>query len=196
MFDAATLTVLVGAFVLIASAFVLKFASFPAYRIRSFLAVATVVWLVISILGEFVTGWATNNMCYAYLGCNDGFFGYDAVEHFVFGFALVFAFLWLGRMLPTVSFVAGNRTKTVLTLLAHVALVAVVWEMVECGWDQYRITILHETLFSFRLHVDQLAQSSNLDTMGDILCTILGALFSSAMAEFLEPQILKTTKRN
>ena len=149
------------------------------------------VWLVLTILGEFVTGWATNSFCYTYLGCNDGFFGYDAMEHLLFGFALLLAILWLGEVFPALSLVHGKRTKTILTLIAYVALAAVVWEMYECAWDQYRITILHETLFSFKLHIDALSQSSNLDTMGDISFSLFGALTASGIAEFLQRGILK-----
>jgi hypothetical protein len=193
MLDTATLMVLLGFIILIVAAFLLKFGAVPARRLAIFLVIATVVWLALTILGEFVTGWATNNICYQYLGCNDGFFGYDAVEHLLFGFALVFVFLWLGGVIPRVSLVAGNRMKTIVTLVAYVALVAVLWEMYECGWDQYRVVVLHETLFSFKLHIDALAQSSNLDTMGDISFSLLGALIASGVAEFLQRGILKAT---
>jgi hypothetical protein len=192
MIDAATTVVLLGLAILIVAAFVLKLWGVPhAKRLPYFLAITVIVWGTITILGEFITGWATNNYCYYYLGCNEGFFGYDAVEHFLFGFALAFTLLWLSGLFPKFSLISGSRSRTILTIVAHVALAAVVWEMFECAWDQYRITILHETLFNFKLHIDQLAQSSNLDTMGDISFSLFGALIASGSMEFLHKGILK-----
>ena len=190
MLDTATLIVLLGFVILIAAVLLLRFAAVPARRVPAFLVIATFLWFVLTILGEFVTGWATNNICYRYLGCNDGFFGFDSIEHFLFGFALVFAFLLLGRSVSGLSLVTESRVKTIVTLIAYVALTAVVWEMFECGWDQYRVVILHETLFSFKLHIDALSQSSNLDTMGDISFSLFGALVASGIAEFLQCGIL------
>ena len=151
MLDAATTAVLAGFAIIIVSAFAMKFSRFGhERRLTLFLAAATVVWFLLTVLGEFITGWATNNICYTYLGCNDGFFGYDAMEHLLFGFALLTFMLWLGRRFPSFSLIAHTRIKTIVTLLAYVAFAAVIWEMFECGWDQYRVVILHETLFSFK----------------------------------------------
>jgi|GEM_PF-751132 hypothetical protein len=192
MLDAATTSVLTGFAVIIAAALALKFSHVSHdRRLTVLLSLATVVWFVLTVLGEFVTGWATNNVCYRYLGCNDGFFGYDAMEHLLFGFALLIFMLWFGGRFPSFSLIARTRIKTIVTLIAYVALVAVVWEMFECGWDQYRVVILHETLFSFRLHIDALSQSSNLDTMGDISFSLFGALIASGIAEFLQRGLLK-----
>jgi hypothetical protein len=192
MLDAGTTAVLVGFAVIIAAAFALKFSHVSHdRRLTVFLSVATVVWFALTVLGEFITGWATNNICYKYLGCNDGFFGYDAMEHLLFGFALLTFMLWLAGRFPSFSLIARTRIKTIVTLIAYVALAAVVWEMFECGWDQYRVVILHETLFSFKLHIDALSQSSNLDTMGDISFSLFGALVASGIAEFLQRGILK-----
>ena len=195
MLDTATTVVLIGFAVLVIAAFVLKFAHLP--RIRRFcifLCISIVVWLAISIPGEFFTGWATNSYCYQYLGCNEGFFGYDAVEHLLFGFSLLLAFLFLGDRYEGISLITTSRAKSIVTLLAYVALAAVIWEMFECGWDQYRVVILHETLFSFRLHIDALSQSSNLDTMGDISSTLLGAFAACGIAEFLQRGMLRVRK--
>lgn len=192
MLDAATTAVLVGFAIILVTAFILKFSRVQSgKRFTIFLTVSTVVWFVLTVLGEFITGWATNNICYRYLGCNDGFFGYDAMEHLLFGFALMLALLWLSTTFPKLSLVTQNRIKTLVTLIAFVALAAVIWEMFECAWDQYRVVILHETLFSFKLHIDALSQSSNLDTMGDISFSLFGALIASGIAEFLRKGILK-----
>jgi hypothetical protein len=192
MLDAGTTAVLIGFAIIIITAFALKFSRLPQRsRLTVFLSIATAVWLVLTVLGEFITGWATNNICYRYLGCNDGFFGYDAMEHLLFGFALLMCMLWLADRFPPLSLIARKRIKTIVTLIAYVALTAVIWEMFECAWDQYRVVILHETLFSFKLHIDALSQSSNLDTMGDISFSLFGALIASGIAEFLHKGVLK-----
>ena len=161
-------------------------------RIAVFLAVSGAVWLVVTCLGEFVTDWATNNtVCYAYLGCNVDFFGFDAMEHFLFGFPVIFGILWIGQRFLALSVVSPRYGKTILTLVTYVTFIAVAWELAECAYDAFRITILHERLFDFRLHIDQLAQSSNFDTMGDISFTLVGAIFGLAAAEWVDRGILK-----
>ncbi len=120
-----------------------------------------------------------NSTCFTLLGCNAGFFGYDAIEHFLCGAAVFLAILWLCKKFPEHSILPNERYwKIALTLVAYVALLAVLWEILECAHDYFNLSILHEHLFNYRLHINALDQPSNLDTMGDISFTLIGALVS------------------
>jgi hypothetical protein len=136
-----------------------------------------VIWIAVTIYGEFMNG-APNSACYPFLGCDSGFFGYDALEHFLFGVTAVWAIIWLWRRFPRISLGHARFWKSALTILSLVMLVAVLWEMGECFRDAYLLDIAHQSLVNFRLHINYLAQPSNFDTMGDLTFTMLGALIS------------------
>lgn len=135
----------------------------------------TSVWLFISAFGEFLFTWAGNSACSKYMGCVSGFFGYDAYEHLFFGVALVLALVWVSDRFPKYSILHGKRWKTVIEIIAMVALVAVLWEIVECMHDAFRADFLHEPLRNLSLHINLLDQPTNLDTMGDLVFSLLGA---------------------
>ncbi|MBU6142183.1 hypothetical protein KGO95_03675 [Patescibacteria group bacterium] len=141
----------------------------------------TAIWLIACIFGEGLGGsLGANDKCYPYLGCTSGFFGYDAIEHFLFGVAAVFVLIWLFR--SRFSLFSGVRWKDILILIALVALLSVFWELFECIHDLFRADILHQSLLDLRLHINQLDQPSNLDTMGDLSFALLGAFFASFFA--------------
>ncbi len=140
----------------------------------------TVVWLIACIFGEGLGGsLGANDKCYPYLGCTSGFFGYDAIEHFLFGVAAVLVLVWFFRAYPRFSLFSDIRWKDVLTLVALIALVSVFWELFECAHDLFRVDVLHQSLFNLQLHINQLDQPSNLDTMGDLSFAILGSFLSA-----------------
>lgn len=134
------------------------------------------IWALLTIGGEFVFTWAGNTACSKYLGCVSGFFGYDAFEHLFFGIAAALAILWLCARFPKYSILHEKRWKAFLTVVAIVALIAVLWEILECAHDYFRIDVLGEHLFNFRLHINTLDQPTNLDTMGDITFSLIGSI--------------------
>ena len=133
------------------------------------------VWIITTFIGEFVFG-AGNSECSKYLGCVNGFFGYDAFEHLFFGITAALVIMWVSDRFPKLSLRGDRRWKTALTIVAIVALISVLWEIGECVHDTFSVDVLHETLFNFRLHIDLLAQSSNLDTMGDLTFALAGSI--------------------
>ncbi|MHB8661036.1 MAG: hypothetical protein ACYC75_03870 [Minisyncoccota bacterium] len=146
-------------------------------RVGVFALASTTVWAGVTLYGELFDG-APNSACYPYLGCDAGFFGYDALEHFLFGFAAVWIIIWLCKKFPRYSILNAERWKSGLILVACIALIAVLWEIGECFRDAYLLDIVHEHLINLRLHINYLAQPSNFDTMGDLTFTLLGSLIA------------------
>ena len=75
---------------------------------------------------------------------------------------------WISTMSPAPG-------KSALAIVATVALIAVLWEIGECAHDAFRLDILHEPLRNAFTHIDLLDQPTNLDTMGDLTFSIVGA---------------------
>jgi len=139
--------------------------------------ISMTVWIMIILYGEFFGG-VPNSACYPYLGCDSGFFGYDALEHFLFGFAMVWMIVWLCQKFPTYSILNETYWKSALVLAALAVSIEVVWEIGECFRDAYLLDIAHEQLLNLRLHINYLAQPSNFDTMGDMAFNMLGSLLA------------------
>ncbi len=135
------------------------------------------LFLLVNAYGEFMNG-APNSACYPYLGCDSGFFGYDALEHFLFGFAAVWLLVWFFRKYPRYSLLHSTFWKSAMSILAMVAFIAVIWEMLECFRDAYLLDLAHAQLLDFKLRLNLLAQPSNIDTMGDLTFTLLGVLLA------------------
>lgn len=97
------------------------------------------------------------------LGCNYGFFGYDALWHLIGGILAGSAFV----------LISGKRPRY-FALLAIVTLASVGWEALEFGHDKVfnRIPVINKIEF---LHFERVAQPSNADTVGDLLFSIAGA---------------------
>jgi len=143
---------------------------------------STIVWFIITAYGtfiNFITG-APNSDCYPYLGCSAGFFGYDAIEHFLFGFTTVWIIVWLCGKFPKYSILNEQYWKTALTLVAIFALIGVCWEIIEYSRDSFFINVMHQTLINVRLHTNHLLQPSNSDTMGDLVFGLIGAITAAS----------------
>ncbi len=147
--------------------------------------ITSAIFLVTTILGEGIGGsLAANPSCYPYLGCTSGFFGYDAIEHLLFGIAGTFVLVWLFKKFPHYSLLNTIRWKNILMFIALIVLISVLWEFLECAHDVFRISILHQPLTNVKLHLNLLDQPSNLDTMGDLFF----GLFGSVIAFFFLPK--------
>jgi hypothetical protein len=142
----------------------------------------------------FVIGWIfgaygptlmSNQKCFVVLGCNIGFFGYDAALHFLSGIMDATLIVWLMRKFPTINMFHDRFWKNFLVIITLVAFIAVSWEFGELCRDQFRMKILHENL---TIPINRLTQPTNNDTMGDITFSILGAVIAISV---LKPLIRK-----
>lgn len=122
-----------------------------------------------------------NSLCFAYLGCNMGFFGYDALVHFTSGLAIGSGMVWLFRRSSkgkagSAFFTSQDQFwKTLLFILGVAAFIGVFWETLEYIYDYVRIVFLHMNI----LHPNQASQASNSDTMGDLVFGLFGALVAA-----------------
>ncbi|MFA6601940.1 MAG: hypothetical protein WCT02_03750 [Candidatus Paceibacterota bacterium] len=142
------------------------------------------LFLLVWILGSFGPHLIANHKCYAFFGCNGGFFGFDAFQHFLSGPMDVALIIWLSRKHEKVNLFQEKFWKNFLIIVAIVALVAVLWEIIEYGHDEFRMDVLGRNLTSPNL----LDQPTNSDTMGDMTMTLVGA---SLAAVALRPLIPK-----
>ncbi len=155
----------------------LKFFRVIGERLIKFLFVYfSVLWIFITLFGEFTYTWAGNAICSKYLGCVVGFLGYDAFEHFFFGVALALGIIWLCKHFPKYSILHPVQWKKVLIVVAIVVLAGVIWEILECSYDALRVDIFHEPIYNLTLHINLLTQPTNLDTMGDLSTGFLGSI--------------------
>lgn len=124
--------------------------------------------LALFALLEFIIGagfsWAAPDVCFRYIGCNRGFFGFDGITHAVSGAAegTIFAILVRG----------ARRQRTLrrhLFMLALFALcLAIGWELTEWFVDNLQLPLRYPELFFGTTAGYQL---SRIDTFGDIVCT-------------------------
>jgi len=147
--------------------------------------VATTIYLIANIIGEGIGGsLAANPSCLKYFGCTAGFFGFDAVEHFLFGVAGTFVLIFIFQKFPKYSILSDKRWKNILIIIALIALISVLWELLEFAHDIIRIDILHQALVNWRLNINLLDQPSNFDTMGDLTFGLLGSVITLIFAKF------------
>jgi hypothetical protein len=150
--------------------------------------ISLIVLLGICAFGEGALGHlALNGACYKYIGCTDGFFGYDAIEHFFYGVTGTCILAWIFETFPRYSMLHTERWKSILAFITIVVFVSVLWEFGECAHDYFRVDILHESLVNFRLHIDSLDQPTNLDTMGDLAFGLLGAIVALFFTKIKNP---------
>ena len=148
-------------------------------RIRALgieLAAVSVIWLCITLGGEYIFAWAGNATCSTYLGCVEGFAGYDAFEHMFFGVAGALAIMWFCERYPQYSILPSRHWKAALIIVAVIALAAICWEILEYAHDTVELDIFHMQLVNWRLHVNNLDQPSNSDTVGDLTFAVLGSI--------------------
>ncbi len=158
------------------------------------LIVSTAIFLVLVIIGDYGPHLMANNLCYKYLGCNAGFFGYDVLVHFFSGMTEVVFILWLARGSAYYDIFHNNGFwKNFLILMGICALIGVSWEIVEFSYDHFRMDVLHMNL----IHPNLLAQPSNADTMGDLTMGLIGAAFAAGISKLFAPEIVwrKTTNK-
>ncbi len=156
-------------------------------RLGALLITSTSAWGLVWFVNGNLFGLMDNSLCFKYLGCNAGFFGYDAFVHFLGGIMETVFILWLARKSPKFNFLQKNFLKNAVLLVALVALLSVGWEIGEFGFDHVRMDILHQDL----LHpTNRLRQASNSDTMGDLFFTLFGATVMATVLKFSDKKHL------
>lgn len=146
-------------------------------HVTLYAVLGTGVFLLVCAFGEgLISTYGSNAICNRYLGCNAGFFGFDLVEHFLFGVCAIWVLVWFFKKFPEYSLFTSTRWKNIVILLAFVVFVSVLWEIVECVYDVFRFDILWQPLLNFKIDLHILAQPTNLDTMGDLSSGAIGAL--------------------
>lgn len=144
------------------------------------MCVVVPLFTVIDLLGSYGPDLMANGLCFHLLGCNTGFLGYDAFVHFCSGIAETVFLLWAMRRFAKINMLHESFWKNLLIIVSLVLMLAFVWEVAELIGDQYRMLVLHKDL----LHPNTLYQPSNVDTMGDLIVAVAGALLASPLYAF------------
>ena len=146
--------------------------------------ISTSVFLLACIFGEGLGGsLGSNPTCFKYLGCTTGFLGYDAFEHLLFGISAVFILFWIFQKFSKYSMLHTEKWKNILTIIALIMFVSVLWEFAECAHDAFRVDVLGQALVNWKMHVNLLDQPTNLDTMGDLTFAFIGSILALLFIE-------------
>ncbi len=153
------------------------------------------IWVIVAtflfVVAQFgvgdLLGFMHNDRCFPVLGCNAGFFGYDALVHFIAGIAFAFTVVWLGDAYPRFRVVSVNFWKGVVIVIAICVLIETGWEIWEFGIDHVRMDVFHENLTV----PNRLWQPSNSDTMGDETANLLGGAAAIALLALFKPHALR-----
>lgn len=156
-------------------------------RLDALLITSTSAWGLVWFVNGDLFGWMNNSFCFKYLGCNAGFFGYDALVHFLGGIMEAAFIFWLAKKSPKFNFFSQPRAdpplaeknfwKNFIIVIALVALLGVGWELGEFAFDRARMDVLRQDLL---YPTNRLRQASNSDTMGDFLFGLFGAAVMTA----------------
>ena len=147
-------------------------------KLKATVISSTGLFLVLWTLGKWGPHFIANDRCYAILGCNAGFFGYDALLHFVSGIMITSLIIFFSIKFSAANFFHDGFWKNMIVVVSLIAMIAVFWEIAELGHDQFRMKVLHENL---RVPTNRLDQPSNDDTMGDITFAILGGTITGVV---------------
>lgn len=139
------------------------------------LGVATLIIIAILFVGWLVGSngphLMSNDICFDFLGCNVGFGGLDALLHLVSGVGEVVALVWLSLRNARLSLFQEKFWKNMVIVISIASMIILLWEVGELGLDQFRATVLDKNLIA----KNELYQPNNLDTMGDVVFSLVGA---------------------
>ncbi len=145
----------------------------------------------LSIWGNW-SGHMNNDVCYAYLGCNAGFFGYDAITHLLSGVAITTTLIWISARFAPLSIMTGVLWKDILILTACTVLISVFWEIGECIGDWMRMYWMHKDLL---FPTNRLFQPSNADTVGDLTYCFIGGLITGIIFSLYTRLLFQNTRQ-
>lgn len=132
-----------------------------------------VVWF----FGHYEPHYILNDRCFRLLGCNIGFFGYDALIHLLSSIFEAAGVIWLMKKIPKINVLKYNLWKNIAVLIFIVFLLGVAWEICEFVSDEIRLSSTNPAL----VHSNFFDQPSRKDMMGDMTLSVLGA-FITALA--------------
>lgn len=155
-------------------------------KIDILLLIATLLFAIIEFLGDGFTFFIQNSRCFTFLGCNAGFFGYDALIHISGGIFFSILLVWLMRRYPRFDILHNKFWKSILVLLALITFISTVWEIYEFALDHFDILSLHTN----GSYIDTLAQPGLSDTIGDFFFELLGAIIGTFLLRVFAPQTL------
>lgn len=141
-------------------------------RLVGLLVCLAVLFAVVEFVLGHIVGYMAVDACFAYIGCNASYFGYDGVVHWIAGLAIgvviLLSLLWHYQKVPP----PHKVWKTVGVIFLLAVLVAIGWELVEYFADSLQIIILKP------INGDRY-QLSVADTIGDIVVSVLGSLMTA-----------------
>jgi len=168
----------------------------PSHREDSGLGAWTAVSVSVFVVAQFVGGdifeLSRNGRCFTLLGCNAGFFGYDALVHFLAGIMFAIFIVWLGESHPRFGFISANFWKSAVIVVALCTLIGTGWEIWEFGIDHLGSNVLRE---SFVL-TGQLLQSGNSDTVGDEAFNLIGSVVAVVLLASFKPGTLTESRES
>lgn len=166
-------------------------------RLDVLLAVLVITFLVFSMPELFPSNdpssfnLINNSRCFPVVGCNAGFFGYDAITHMAGGILWATLFVWLMLRYKRMHILHTTFGKSFFVIISTITLIHVGWEFYEFGLDKIDTLLLGRPL-----HFDEIAQPSNTDTMGDLIFGLLGAMCGVFLMRLVEPTFFKRQQEN
>ncbi len=155
-------------------------------RITYLTLFSVLAFAVATFIGDHY-GFTLNNWC-EYFKCTTGFYGYDAIQHFIGGAFIAFSVIYISIRYPEHSLFTNTKWKNFIIIISVVALISIFWEIGECFHDYLRVQILHEHLVSLKFHFNYLDQPTNVDTMGDLTFSLLGSILAFLFLRFEKKQ--------
>lgn len=134
---------------------------------RDALPIVTTGLFILGVIGG--TWLIGSGICYSLLGCNSGIGGYDALLHFLAGIMEVALLVRLGYGISSDSI-----PKNIITLVSVSSLISILWEILELAHDHVLVGRSIAHLFTL-LRPYTFAQPSNIDTMGDLIATLIAS---------------------
>jgi hypothetical protein len=139
------------------------------------------IFLVATLVFELMP----NSLCLNYLGCNGGFFGFDAYRHLYSGMVVGFIILWFFLIHRKSTFFPLSISKQILFMIIAASIFCILWEAGEYIQDRIRIAFFDPTA----VVNNRLSQPSVADTIGDSIFSLLGYLSALGIARFADPYI-------
>ncbi len=156
------------------------------------ISIFLLISLAVFVFFEFIAGhllWPAmnNSSCLNYLGCNAGFFGYDALVHFTAGIMETAFILWLINKYPNLNSFQYKFARNLFMFSCLIIFIGVFWEFFEFALDHIRMDLLHLDL----LHpINRLYQASNDDTMGDLFFGWLASILAILSIKIFKRDVL------
>ncbi len=146
------------------------------------------IFLILEFIGEIYPDWIANSLCFRVIGCNAGFFGYDALLHCVSGIAETLTLFWMAERYSRFNvFHSSSIVRSAIMILGIVALLSITWEFIEFSYDSVRMAVFHMNLLS----PNTLSQPTNADTIGDIALGLLGSALTLLLMMRFDPSLLR-----